>query len=68
MQLCERRKNLIKLPTQVISEVINIDFRRIWHFDVKGTMLVGLQLSVILTQTVGRFNMCVNPNAKLKIC
>ena len=29
----------------------------IWHFDVKGTGWVGLLLSVILMQTVGRFNM-----------
>ena len=39
-----------------IFKVINIDFWQIWHFDVKDTKWVGLQLSVILTQTVGRFN------------
>ena len=40
-----------------ISEVINIDVRQIYHFGVKGTEWVGLQLSVIVTQTVGRFDM-----------
>ena len=40
-----------------IFEAINMGFRQIWHFDVKGTGWVGLQLSVILTQTVGRFDM-----------
>ena len=40
-----------------MSEVINIDFRHIWHFDFKSTGWVGLQLNVILTQTVRRFDM-----------
>ena len=43
--------------TNFISEVINIDFQQIWHFDVKGTGWVGLEFRVILTQTVGRFDM-----------
>ena len=50
--------------TSFISEVVNIDFRQIWHFDVKGTGWVGLKLSVILRQTVGRFDMWVTPYAK----
>ena len=44
-----------------IFEVININFWEIQHFDAKGTDWVGLQLSVILTQTVGRFEMRVIP-------
>ena len=40
---------------------MNIDFRQIWHFDVSGTGWVGLELSVILTQTVGRFDVRVTP-------
>ena len=44
-----------------MSEVINIDFRQIWHFDVKGTGWVGLELSIIMTQTVGKFDMSLTP-------
>ena len=40
-----------------ISKVINIIFRQISHFDVKGTGWVGLKDSIIFTQTVGRFGM-----------
>ena len=40
-----------------MSEVINIDFWQIWDFNVKGTGWVDLELSIILTQTVGRFDM-----------
>ena len=40
---------------------MNIDFWQIWHFDVSGTGWVGLELSVILTQTVGRFDVRVTP-------
>ena len=36
---------------------MNINFRQILHFDVKPTGWVGLELSNILTQTVGRFDM-----------
>ena len=28
-----------------------------WCFDVKGTEWVGLELSIIFTQTVGKFDM-----------
>ena len=42
--------------TNFISEVINIDFWQIWHFDVKDTGWVGLELSIIFMQTVGRFD------------
>ena len=48
----QRTKSFIKIP-----EVININFPQIWHFEVKGAGWVGLELSVILTQTVGRFDM-----------
>ena len=45
-------------------EVVNIHFRQVWHFDVKGIGWVGTgwgvrgwgTLSVVLTQTVGRFD------------
>ena len=40
-----------------MSELMNIDFWQIWHFDVKGTGWVGLELSIIFMRTVGRFNM-----------
>ena len=40
-----------------MSEVINIDFWQIWHFDVKGTGWVDLERSIIFTQTVARFDM-----------
>ena len=52
MYLCQRKKYFIKIP-EVITSIF-----RIWHLEVKGTGWVGLELSVILTQTVvGRFNM-----------
>ena len=35
-----------------MSQVINIDFQQIWHFDVKVNGWVGLELSVIWTQTM----------------
>ena len=44
-----------------MSQVISIHFRQIWHSDVMGTGWVGLELSIILTQTVGRFDMRVTP-------
>ena len=31
---------------------MNIDFWQIWHFHVKGTGWVGLEISTILTETV----------------
>ena len=62
MHLCERKKSFIKnLYTNFISEVIDIDFWQIWHFDGKGTGWVGLELSIILTRTVERFDMWVTP-------
>ena len=51
----KERKASLNFPQQF--EFINIDLWEIWHFDVKGTGWVGLQLSVILTQTVGRLDM-----------
>ena len=67
MHLCERKKNFIKIPTLILylKFYLNIDFRLICHFDVKGTRLVGLEVSVILTQTVGKFDMRVTPKALL---
>ena len=47
--------------TNLISEVININFWQIWHFDVTGTGWVDLELSIIFTQTVWRFDMWVTP-------
>ena len=43
----------------LISEVVNIDFWQIWYFEVKGTGWVGLELSIIFMETVGRFDMWV---------
>ena len=57
MHLCERKKSFIKF----IYEVVNFDFQQIWHFDVKGTGLVGLELSIIFVQTEGTFDMWVTP-------
>ena len=34
---------------------------QIWHFDVKGTAWVGLELSIIFMQIVGRFDTWVTP-------
>ena len=39
-----------------MSELMNIDFWQIWHFDEKGTGWVGLELSITFMRTVGRFN------------
>ena len=59
MHLCEVKKSFIKIPTLILYEVINIDFCQIWHFDVKGTGWVGLELelSIIFTLTLGKFDM-----------
>ena len=35
---------------------MSVDFRQFWQFDVKGTGCVGLELSVILTQTLERID------------
>ena len=40
-----------------MPEVVKIDFSQIWHFEEKGAGWVSLERSVILTQTVGRFDM-----------
>ena len=55
MHLRQRKKSFI-IYTNFIPEVINIDFPQIRHFEVKDTGWVDLELSVILTQTVGRFD------------
>ena len=62
MHLCEWKKSFTKIPTPILkSEVTNINFWQIWHFDMKGTVWVGLELSIISIQTVGRFDMRVIP-------
>ena len=53
MHLYERKKSFITFPA---FEVIIINFWQIWHFDVKGTGQVGLQLIDILMETVGKFD------------
>ena len=40
-----------------MPEVININFPQFWSFEVKGTGWVGLDLGIIFTETVGRFDM-----------
>ena len=56
MHFCERKKIFIKIPTLIFTpKVIIIGFWQIWHFDLTGWM--GLELSVILMQTAGRFDM-----------
>ena len=57
----KERKAPSKFLPNFVSGVINIDFWKIWHFDVKGTGWVGLELSIIFTQVMGRFDMCVTP-------
>ena len=55
MHLYERKKSFIKNSyANFISEVITIDFWLIWHFDVKGTGWVGLELelSIVFIETV----------------
>ena len=62
LRLCQRKKSFIKIPTLILYlsyEVMNIDFPQIWHFEVKGTGWVGLELSIISTQNVGRFYLWV---------
>ena len=53
----KERKAPSKFLPNFVSGVINIDFWKIWHFDVKGTGWVGLELSIIFMQTMGRFYM-----------
>ena len=53
--------------TNFIFEVIGINFWQIWHFDVKDTGWVRLPLSIILLQTVRRFDMWMAPNAIFKV-
>ena len=52
MHLYEIKNSFIKIP-----EAININFWLIWQFDVKGTGWVGLELSIIFMQNVGRLDM-----------
>ena len=40
-----------------MSEVISIDFLQIRHLNVKGTERMSSERSVILMQTMGRFDM-----------
>ena len=56
MHMCERKKIFIRIFTLILYlKILNIDFWKIRHFDVKGTGWVGLELSIIFMQTVGRF-------------
>ena len=54
-----KKKKLHISYTNFIFEVINIKFWQIRHFDGQDTGWVGLQLRIILMQTVGRFDMWV---------
>ena len=38
-------------------EDIKIDFWQIWHFGVNGTEWVNLQRGIVLTKTLGRFDL-----------
>ena len=55
MHFCERKESFIK----ILSLILYLKFRflAMWYFDVKGTGWVGLELSIIFTETVGRFSM-----------
>ena len=44
-----------------IFEVININFQQICDFEMKDTRWMGLQLIIILMQTVGRFDNYLMP-------
>ena len=55
----KERKASLNFYTNLISEVIDIDFQQIWYFDVKNFGWQGMELSVILTQTVGIFHIRV---------
>ena len=57
----------VKERKSSLHEVTNIDFWQIWHFDVKGTGWVGLELRIILMQTMGRFTMWVTPYTAILI-
>ena len=53
----KERKASLKFLHKFYTEVMNINFWQILHFDVKGTGWLGLELSII----VGRFDMWVTP-------
>ena len=55
MHLRRRKKSFMNSYTNFILEVMSIVFCQIWDFDVTGW--VGLELSVILSQAVERFDM-----------
>ena len=59
MHFCERKESFIK----ILSLILYMKFRflAMWYFDVKGTGWVGLELTIIFTETVGRFSMWVTP-------
>ena len=57
MRLCQRKKSFIKIPTLIIYlKLQTLIFLQIWHFEVTRTGWVGLELSAILSKTVGRFD------------
>ena len=61
MHLCERKKRFIKISTPFFIWSYKPRFLVDLAFDVKGTGWVSLELSIIFTQTVGRFVMWVIP-------
>ena len=61
MHLCERKKSFIKFATLILYLNYKHQFLPDLGFDAKSTGWVDLQLSVILTQTMGKFNMSATP-------
>ena len=58
MHLCERKKSFIKFSTLILYlKLQTSNIGRFGILTVKRTGWVGLQLSVILTETVERFDM-----------
>ena len=57
MHLRERKKSFIKIPTLILYlKLQTLFFWQIWHYGVKGTGWVGLELSIIFTPTKERFH------------
>ena len=62
MHLYERKKSFIKIPTLILYLKLQKSIFGFWILTwrvMRGW--VGLELSIIFTQTVGRFNMWVTP-------
>ena len=62
MNLCERKKSFIKFPTLILHLKLQTSVFS-WFSILTGwlTGWVGLELSVILTQAVGRFDVKMTP-------